>query len=97
MNVSFGSDKSKNTFESVDDLTTSSKEVQISAFGRQFPLRATKDQMLTRINEQLEAMEAWTANLKTLKKQVIIDDFRNNKELYSSFLSPDQLDALKNI
>ena len=93
-NVSFGSNNSVNTFASVYDLTTSSKEVQISAYGRQFPLRATKDQMLKRIDEQLAAMEAWKANLATLKTQVILEDFLANQNVYKQFLSEEQLKAL---
>ena len=93
-NVTFGTNKSINTFKSVYDLTTSSKEVQISAYGRQFPLRATKDQMLKRIDEQLAAMEAWKGNLATLKAQVILEDFLANQIVYQQFLSKEQLQAL---
>lgn len=93
-NVSFGSNNSVNTFESVYDLTTSSKEVQIAAFGRQFPLRATKDQMLKRIDEQLAAMEAWKGNLATLKTQVILEDFLANQNVYKQFIGEEQLKAL---
>lgn len=93
-NVSFGSNNSVNTFASVYDLTTSSKEVQIAAFGRQFPLRATKDQMLKRIDEQLAAMEAWKGNLATLKNQVILEDFLANQNVYKQFLGEEQLKAL---
>ena len=93
-NVSFGSNNSVNTFASVYDLTTSSKEVQIAAFGRQFPLRATKDQMLKRIDEQLAAMEAWKGNLATLKAQVILEDFLANQNVYKQFIGEEQLKAL---
>lgn len=93
-NVTFGTNKSINTFTSVSDLTTSSKEVQISAYGRQFPLRATKDQMIKRIDEQLAAMEAWKGNLATLKAQVILEDFLANQIVYKQFLSEEQLNAL---
>ena len=93
-NVTFGTNKSINTFASVYDLTTSSKEVQIAAFGRQFPLRATKDQMLKRIDEQLAAMDAWKGNLATLKTQVILEDFLANQNVYKQFLSEEQLKAL---
>ena len=93
-NVTFGTNKSIDTFASVYDLTTSSKEVQISAYGRQFPLRATKDQMLKRIDEQLAAMEAWKGNLATLKAQVILEDFLANQNVYKQFLSEEQLKAL---
>lgn len=93
-NVTFGTNKSINTFASVYDLTTSSKEVQIAAFGRQFPLRATKDQMIKRIDEQLEAMKAWTDNLATLKKRVILEDFLANQSVYSQFIDSETLKAL---
>lgn len=94
-NVSFGNQNA--TFKSVHDLTTSSKEVQIAAFGRTFPLRATKDQMLSRIKEQEEAMYQWAISLNVLRKQVIREDFEANKGIYQQFLSPEQFKSLSEL
>lgn len=79
--VNFGTSNSeinKNCFLDVNDVTTSSLNVQIAVFGRQFPHRATKDQMIQRINEQLAAMKVWESNLAALMKQVIFEDFNKN-------------------
>lgn len=94
-NVSFGNQFA--TFKNVRDLTTSSKEVQIAAFGRTFPLRATKDQMISRIDEFEAAMKEWAVSLEVLRKQVILEDYVANKVVYQQFLSPEQFAALKGI
>lgn len=88
-NVNFGtnnSEENKNCFLDINDVTTSSLNVQIAVFGRQFPHRATKDQMIQRINEQLAAMEVWKKNLAALMKQVIFEDFQKNQAVYEELL-----------
>lgn len=75
-----------NQFQTVVDVTTSGKGVQRALFGRDFPMRGTTDQMLTRIDEQLQHMETWKGNLESLKKQVIIEDFERNQTIYRQYL-----------
>ena len=94
-NVSFGHQFA--TFKNVRDLTTSSKEVQIAAFGRTFPLRATKDQMIARIDEFEAAMKEWAISLEVLRQQVILEDYEANVAVYQKFLSPEQFAVLKGI
>ncbi len=93
-NVNFGtnnSEENKNCFLDINDVTTSSLNVQIAVFGRQFPLRATKDQMMRRIDEQIAAMNVWHQNLIALKKQVILEDLRSNFDVYREFLPEKEL------
>lgn len=86
-NVSFGDNC---TFQNIDAITTSSVDKQMAAFGRKFPMRATKEQLVKRVNEQLEAIKAWKTNLRLLQVQLEIEELEAQKATFLKYMGEDK-------